>query len=253
MFINLYNKTQRCSIMFVKNYLVLWGNVPPCPSFESTPEYIILNTNITTLYDSIVYLVYWLNILTIEVLSRYLLYVFYIISFYVLSFYCVWLIRHLMLQYSINHWLTGWLVGWLVDWLIDWLIDWLTDWLISNCSRVITLTNKQTDSRHYYNFRSEPCNNPASVLCTWPSGRRYTCVSGNKVTYHSLVLKDMNAGGSPYNFRSEFPLHTTTLPECCRPDLLVEDTPACQWIKLYIIVLYWKEWIMGATTYNFCS
>ena len=45
-----------------------------------------LNSNITTLYGNLGYVVYWQNILTIAVLSRYILYVFYIISFYILSF-----------------------------------------------------------------------------------------------------------------------------------------------------------------------
>jgi len=46
--------------------------------------------------------------------------------------YCTCLIQHLMLQYSINHWL----IDWLIDWLLDWLIDCLIDWLIEQCTSV---------------------------------------------------------------------------------------------------------------------
>ena len=82
------------------------------------------------IYGNLVYLVYWLNILTIAVLSRYLLSVFCIISFYVSSFHwcCTYVVQHLMLQYSINHWSIDWIRD-IQFWVQKWKTKYMKNWL----------------------------------------------------------------------------------------------------------------------------
>ena len=61
------------------------------------------------LYGNLVYLVYWLNILTTAVLSRYLLYMFYIISFCFIIL--LWLCNPVSNAAILNKQLTDWLIS----------------------------------------------------------------------------------------------------------------------------------------------